>query len=299
MQHHSSHLDLTEIFCDVDDFCQVFEPLLNQMLLPEVSGQRVQKSGLTSSEIMTILIGFHGSRYRTFKDFYNLQVIPGWSKAMPNLVSYNRFVELMSRALLGLCCYFHRCRLGSVTGVSFIDSIGIKVCHNNRAQSHKVFAELAEWGKNSMGFYFGFKLLWVINDLGEILNFQVTPANVDDRRVVPELTEEITGKLFGDKGDISSRLFKELQERGLQLITRLKKNMKNPLMLLSDKMRLNQRGIIESVNDQLKNLCQIEHTRHRKVANFMMNLVAGLIAYTYQPQKPSLYESEPPIYSFS
>jgi hypothetical protein len=249
----------------------VFEPLLNQMLLPEVSGQKLPKSRLTLSEIMTILIGFYGSPYRTFKDFYKLQVIPGWSKALPNLVSYNRLVELMSRALLGLCCYFHSCRLGSVTGVSFIDSTGIKVCHNNRARSHKVFAELAEWGKNSMGFYFGFKLHLVINDFGEILNFQVTPANVDDRRVVPELTQEISGKIFGDKGYISSRLFKELHERGLQLISRLKKNMKNKLMLLSDKMRLNQRGIIESVNDPLKNMCQIEHTRHRKVANFMVN----------------------------
>ena len=117
--------------------------------------------------------------------------------------------------------------------------------------------------------------------------------------VVPELTEEITGKIFGDKGYISSRLVKKLHERGLQLITRLKKNMKNKLMLLSDKMRLNQREIIESVNDQLKNMCQIEHTRHRKVANFMVNLVAGLIAYTYQPQKPSLYDTRPAIYSFS
>jgi len=117
--------------------------------------------------------------------------------------------------------------------------------------------------------------------------------------VVRELTEEITGKIFGDKGYISSRLFKEVHERGLQLITRLKKNLKNKLMLLSEKMRLNQRGIIESVNDQLKNMCQIEHTRYRKVANFMVNLVAGLIAYTYQPQKPSLYDTRPQIYSFS
>ena len=108
----------------------MFEPLLNQMLLPGVSGQELPKSRLTLSEIMTILIGFHGSRYRTFKDFYKLQVIPGWSKAMPILVSYNRLVELISRALLGLCCYFHSCRLGSVTAVSFIYSTGIKVCHN-------------------------------------------------------------------------------------------------------------------------------------------------------------------------
>lgn len=298
MNYSSSHLDITEIFCDIDDFCQVFEPLLEQILLPEITGQKVPKTRLTLSEIMTILIGFHGSRYRTFKDFYRLQVMTYWTKAMPNLVSYNRFVELMSYALLGLCCYFYYCCKGEVTGISFIDSTSIKVCHKNRATSNKVFAEVAEWGKSSMGFYFGFKLHLIVNDYGEILNFQVTPANVDDRKVVPELTEGVIGKIFGDKGYISEKLFKQLHEKGLQLITRLKKNMKNKLMLLSDKMNLRRRGLIESVNDQLKNLCQIEHTRHRKIANFMVNLVAGMIAYTYQPQKPSLYDLEAPVYSF-
>lgn len=298
MESASSHLDITEIFCDVDDFCQVFEPLLEQMLLPEISGQKIQKTRLKLSEIMTILIGFHGSRYRTFKDYYRLQVMTYWSKAIPNLVSYNRFVELMSYALLALCCYFEFCCKGEVTGTSFIDSTALEVCHKNRATSHKVFAGLAEWGKSSMGFYFGFKLHLVINDYGEILNFQVTAANVDDRKVVPELTEGIVGKLFGDKGYISERLFKQLNEKGLQLITRLRKNMKNKLMLLADKIKLRKRGIVESVNDQLKNLCQIEHTRHRKVANFMVNLVAGMIAYTYHPEKPSLYDREEPVYYF-
>lgn len=201
-------------------------------------------------------------------------------------------------ALLALCCYFEYYCKGEVTGTSFIDSTGLKVCHKNRASSHKVFAGLANWGKTSMGFYFGFKLHLIVNDYGEILNFQVTPANVDDRKVVPELTEGIIGKIFGDKGYISEKLFLALHEKGLQLITRLKKNMKNKLMLLSDKMKLRKRGIIESVNDQLKNLCQIEHTRHRKVANFMVNLVAGMIAYTYQPDQPSLYDLEESLYYF-
>ena len=152
MDHRASHLDMTEVFCDLDDFCQVFEPLLAQMLLPEVVGQSRPKTRLTLSEIMTILIGFHGSRYRTFKDFYRLQVMPYWSKAMPNLVSYNRFVELMSSALLALCCYFEYCCKGEVTGTSFIDSTALKVCHKNRANSHKVFAGLAEWGKVQWAF---------------------------------------------------------------------------------------------------------------------------------------------------
>ena len=115
---------------------------------------------------MTILIGFYGSRYRTFKDFYQLHMINYWSKAMANLVSYNRFVELMSYSLLGLCCYFHYGCKGEVTGTSFIDSTGIKVCHKNRASSNKVFASLAKWGKNTMGFYWGFKLHLIVNDYG-------------------------------------------------------------------------------------------------------------------------------------
>jgi hypothetical protein len=135
-------------------FVSVFEPLLNQMLLPEVSGQKLPKSRLTLSEIMIILIGFHGSRYRTFKEFYNLEVIPGWSKSLPNLVSYNRFVELMSRALLGLGCYFHSCRLGSVTGVSFIDSTGIKLCHNFSSPKPKGVCRASRVGQKLSGFLF-------------------------------------------------------------------------------------------------------------------------------------------------
>ena len=96
------------------------------------------------------------------------------------------------------------------------------------------------------------------------------------------------GKLFGDKGYISKALFETLWADGLHLITRLKKNMKNHLMPMIDKILLRKRALIETINDQLKNISQIEHTRHRSVANFMVNLLAGLIAYTYQPRKPSL-----------
>jgi hypothetical protein len=285
-----AHMDITEVFCDVDDFCKVFEPSLTSLLLPEVTGARLPRCRMTLSEIMTVLIGFHGSRYRTFKDFYTLLVLPSWKKAMPGLVSYNRFVELMSYALVGLCCYLHTCK-GEVTGYSFIDSTSLKVCHVKRATSHKVFADFSTWGKNSVGWWYGFKLHLIIN---EILAFKVTPANVDDRAVVPAMTEGIMGRMFGDKGYISERLFHQLYENGLKLVTKVRRNMKNKLVELFDKEMLRHRGVIESVNDQLKNLCQIEHSRHRSVTNFMVNLVAGLIAYTYSPDKPSVcWEPEP------
>lgn len=187
-----------------------------------------------------------------------------------------------------LLCRFLHTRTGEVTGISFIDSTPIEVCHPARASSHKVFKGLVKWGKNSVVWYFGFKLHIVINERGELLAFKLTPANVDDRNPFPDLTKDIFGKLFGDRGYISQQLFEQLYERGLQLITKSKKNMKNRLVKLIDKILLRKRAVIESVNDFLKNLCQIEHSRHRSVFNFLVNLLAGLAAYTYLPQKPSL-----------
>lgn len=283
-----SHLDITQIFCDVDDFCQQFEQYWQQQpQLPAMPGERRSRSRMSLSEVMTLVIAFHGSRARTFKDFYTLTVLPHWRKAFPNLVSYNRFVELMPWCMMLLCCFLHS-RKGEMTGISFIDSTPIEVCLPARARSHKVFKDLVGWGKNSVGWHFGFKLHLIINDKGELLAFKLTPGNTDDRVPVPDLTQDLIGKLFGDRGYISQKLFEELYERGLQLITRTKKNMKNRLVKLMDKILLRKRAVIESVNDQLKNLCQIEHSRHRSVFNFLVNLLAGLVAYTYQEKKPAL-----------
>jgi len=128
-----------------------------------------------------------------------------------------------------------------------------------------------------------------VNDQGELLACCLTPGNVDDRSPVPTLVKELRGKLFGDRGYISAPLTQLLFEQGLQLITRLRKNMKNYLMHLSDKLLLRKRAIIESIIDQLKNISQIEHSRHRSPLNFAVHLVAGLIAYSHQDKKPGLH----------
>ncbi len=288
MESIVSHLDVVQIFCDVDDFCQQFERLwAQQSHLPSMQGEKRSRSRLCVSEVMTILIAFHGSGARTFKDFYTLTVLPYWRKAFPQLVSYNRFVELMPWSLMLLCCYLH-IRLGEGSGISFIDATPLAVCHPKRAHCHRVFADFAAWGKSTMGWFYGFKLHLVVNDQGELLAFQLTPANVDDRVPVPDLTQGLIGKLFGDRGYISQALFEQLWQQGLQLITKLKKNMKNRLMPLLDKILLRKRALIESVHDQLKNVAQVEHSRHRSPLNFLVNLIAGLIAYTYQPSKPAL-----------
>lgn len=283
-----SRLDITQIFCDVDDFYKNFERQWeSQPQLPSWSKQKSCRSRLSLPEVMTLVIAFHGSGFRTFKDFYTRQVLPHWRKAFPNLVSYTRFVELMPWSLMLLCCFIGT-RRGEVTGISFIDSTPIEVCHPNRSKSHRVFEGLVGWGKNSMGWHYGFKLHLIINERGELLAFQLTAGNTDDRQPVPDLTADLIGKLFGDRGYISEKLFEKLYEQGLKLITNYKKKMKQKLVRLMDKILLRKRSLIETVNDQLKNISQIEHSRHRSVWNFLVNLLAGLIAYTYLPTKPSL-----------
>ena len=147
---------------------------------------------------------------------------------------------------------------------------------------------LAARGKTSMGWFYGFKLHLIVNDRGELLAVRLTPGNTDDRVPVPDLTAGLWGMLYGDKGYISQALHDDLFERGVELVTKLKKNMKQRLIRLWDKLMLRKRALIESVIDQLKNISQVEHSRHRSVAGFMVNVVAGLVAYTHQEKKPSL-----------
>lgn len=280
-------MSLLELFCDVDEFCQVFQPYWEQQMLRSGAIQRRRSGNLSASEIMTLMIHFHQSRYRDFKSYYTRYVQVYLRSEFPQLVSYERFVQLMPSVLVPLCAYLSR-SYGRCSGISFIDSTSIAVCHNRRIQSHRVFIGIAARGRTSVGWFFGFKLHLVVNDQGELLALKLTPANTDDRTPVPEMAQNLFGKLFGDKGYISKALFARLFERGLQLITKLKSNMQNRLMPLVDKIFLRKRAIIESVNDQLKNISQIEHSRHRSPANFLVNLVSGLIAYCHQPKKPSL-----------
>ena len=275
---------LTHMFCDIDAFCKGFEPIYNGHLLQTRKRQRLRQPRLSLSERMTIITWFHRSGYRTFKDYYTKHVQMHLRGHFPRLVSYNRFVELMPQVLVPLSCYL-RCRKGRCTGVAFVDSTPLAVCHNRRIHSHRVFRGVAKRGKTSMGWFFGFKLHLVAGDQGELLGVRLTAGNVDDRRPVPDLAEDLFGKLFGDRGYISKPLHDELWEGGVELITRLRRNMKGRLMPLWDELMLRKRALIEAVNDQLKNISQVEHSRHRSVVGLMVNVVAGLIAYTYQPKK--------------
>lgn len=211
-----------------------------------------------------------------------------WRSAFPGLVSYGRFVEWIPNTLLPLCAYLRSC-FGSCSGISFLDSTSLKVCHNRHIRQHKVFKNLAARGKTSVDWFFGFKLHIIVNDQGELLNFTLTPGNTDDRTPVPKLLQRLVGKVFADKGYVCQKLAQQLlQTTGVQLITKLRRHMKQRLMVLSDRLMLRKRAIVETVIDQLKNISQVEHSRHRSPVNCLVNVVCGLIAYCHQPKKPSI-----------
>lgn len=283
-------LQIIELFCTIDDFSRYFEPEWRKVLIEYSTSNRwwtTREKCLSLSEVMTIAVLFHVSGSRTFKQFYLLWVKGQLARFFPSCPSYGWFVRILKSIVVPLLV-LSRVLLKDSEGVAFVDSTILTVCHIKRASSHKVFKGAAAKGKTSTGWFFGFKLHVVINHRGELVSYLLTPGNVDDRKPVGQLAEGLTGKIFRDRGYISSVLVTELLERGLHLVTRIRANMKNRLMLMRDRLLLQQRGLIESVFNVLKNGCQIEHHRHRCRENFLTNLFAGLIAYSLRPNKPRL-----------
>ena len=271
------------IYYLVDEFLKEYDAVIKSYSLEEGTPKKRRngKFTMSNSENMTILILFHSSSFRNLKHFY-LFVRTHMQKDFPHTASYNRFVELQRKV-------WDKC-----TSISFIDSTPIRSCHIKREKQHKTFEEFAGKMKSTLGWFYGFKLHLIINDKGELLDFLLTPGNVDDRAPLKHMDfhKRIFGKLFGDRGYISKDLFEQLFIDGVHLVTRLKKGMKNALMLQHDKIMLRKRSLIETVNDQLKNICQIEHTRHRCFPNFIINLLSALAAFSFFDKKPSINTAE-------
>ena len=283
--------NLVEIYCIFDDFCKIFKPELKKRMIDmDGKAHRNRPCRVSDAEIMTMLVLFHTSHFRDLKTFYTGYVCQHLRQEFPNKLSYNRFVERQRKVALHLLMFLNICALGKCTGISIIDSTPIVSCHIKRMHMHKTMRGLAAMGKCTMGWFYGFKLHLVINDKGEIIQWMLTPGNTDDRDPVKneKFTEKLFGKLFADRGYISQDLFEKLFIDDIHLVTKIKKNMKNSLMNIYDKICLRKRAVIETVNDELKNNCQIEHTRHHSVDNFVTNLVSALIAYNFMPKKPQM-----------
>lgn len=282
-------MDLTRLFCEVDDFIKNNADLYQESIdsEPDKRSYKARDTKLSDSEVMTLCIAFHQSCFRNIKSFYLKYVTNKMKQQFPQLVSYNRFVELQKKVLRLLAAFLKR-RLGEVTGISYIDSTPLRVCKTKRISKNKVFKDIGKIGKSSMGWFFGFKLHLIVSEVGELLSVSLTPGNIDDRHPVMDMTNNIFGKLFGDKGYVSQKLMDDLRKKSIHLITHVKKNMKNKLLDIMDKILLRKRSIIETINDQIKNISQIEHSRHRSPWNFLNNVLSALIAYTFQEKKPRI-----------
>lgn len=284
---------VTELFCMADDFCKFFDAMMEKYTLKSDTKRRYHRdSTMSKAEIMLIMILFHDSGYRCLKHFYLEKVCRHLRHLFPKIVSYNRFVELEKEVAVPLALFIKKVLLGKCTGISFVDSTPLRVCRNQRIHIHKVFKGIAQRGKCSMGWFFGFKLHLICNEKGELLNFMITPGDVDDRKPLEykAFVEFIYGKLVADKGYIGKNLFRRMFVDGIQLITKLKSNMKGALMSVSDKLLLRKRAIIETVNDELKNIAQVEHSRHRSFDNFIVNILGAIAAYCMFPKsRVSMY----------
>ena len=283
-------MNILTLFCEIDDFFLVHEQWVSTQCLPETTPleTRGRPRQLHPSEVMTLLIAFHQSNYRTFKHFYLKHACVYWRTEFPHLVSYSRFVQLKKEVLVLLNAYLSA-TLGECSGISFVDSTRLRVCDNRRISSHKVFAGHAGGSKTSMGWFYGFKLHLIINDTGELLDVALTPGNTDDRKPLSTVSEgHLHASLYGDRGYISKALRQKLGKQGINLVYKVRKNMKPLEVSVSDEVLLKKRMLIESVIRVLKTQMQLEHSRHRSFENFQVNVFSALIAYQLSENKPSL-----------
>lgn len=284
---------VTEIYCIIDEFSKNLDTELQKNLKieskdPASPCRRNRKWRMSESEIMTILVCYHFGSYRNFKHYYLFYIKGDLRQDFPDALSYNRFVELMPRVFFKMMVFMKLHAFSKCSGISFVDSTMIPVCHNVRRYFNKVFDGFARNGKGTMGWCHGFKLHLICNDSGEIITFCLTGANVDDRdeRVWKVFTKELYGKVFADRGYIKQELFDDLFGQGIHLVHGLKTKMKNKLMPIWDKILLRKRYIIVCINELLKNKANLVHSRHRSIHNFIMNLCAALTAYSFFDNKP-------------
>ncbi|WP_018620655.1 IS982 family transposase [Spirosoma luteum] len=290
MQSQISEEKLIELFIAVDDFVNLFDQwLASRALAP--TRQPTRQPELSNSEIITILVYYHHSGYKNFQYYYQRLVQTQMPTYFPRLVTYQRFIDLLPRQVATIHVLTkYLCLLSKRTGCYFADSKKLPVCDNRRIHFHRVFKDIASRGKSSTGWFYGLKLHLVINQLGQVMNFLLTPASVSDNNetVLGRLLGSLTGKCYADKGYIS-KLFEQFYQQGLHIITKIRKNMKNSVMDLDDKLRLKKRALIESVNDILMSVMDVDHSRHRSPLNAIVHTMAGLVAYHFYDTKPSVF----------
>jgi hypothetical protein len=278
---------LVKMYSELDDLLQDYQFFLVS------KGEKFErrKTLLSDAETGTILAMYHLFGYKCFKYYYEDMILGRLKSWFPNAPQYKVFLRYtkMSWELMHLWLLF-KIAGSKKSGTYFIDSKKLEVCHLKRAHQHQVFKDVAHKGKTSTGWFYGLKVHLVINDLGEIMAFEITPGNVADnnRELLKRLLDDLQGICVGDKG-YQSALFECFYEKSLHLLVKPKKNAKKKV---PEQMRLvklsRKRALIESVFDILSSVLDIEHSRHRSSTNGFVNILSALVAYQYREQKPSL-----------
>lgn len=278
--------NITALFFCLDEFCKSYQEWEKHRLI-DTGKKRYRACEMSLSEMLTIMILFHLSPCKNFKYYYIVHLYHFHKQDFPKLLSYSRFVQLMPRLFVPLCILLQSL-FGEQTGTYIADATSLPMCHNKRISRNRVFKGLAARGKTTMGWFYGLKLHLVINHKGSIVAVKITPGNVDERTVLDEMTRHLKGNIFADKGFISQDLFKKLFQRGLKLITGIRRNMKNYLMPLIEKILLRKRFLVETLFDVLKIHMNLSHTRHRSPTNACVNILSCLSAYQLKENKPSM-----------
>jgi hypothetical protein len=277
--------EIVKLFVEIDDFCKVFVPLWNKYLITNREKKYKDRiDTLSNSEIMTLCILYQISGYKDFKRFYH-NLLPFLRDYFPNIPSYRRIFVLQRKIPILLLAFIQQ-QKGRETQIYYIDSTSLPVCKNQRIHRHKTFKSIAKRGVSSMGWFYGFKLHLIINDLGELINFKITKGNVFDNVPILELVSKIKlgGKLFGDKGYLcKEEVRNKLKDKyNIELITKSRKNMKNKqynTLSEEDKKLLNKRGLIETVIGEMKRLTNIVTSKIKNVFNYLVNIFSSIATY--------------------
>lgn len=260
----------TTIFSLVDDFCKAYEDWVKHKLLS--SGKQRNRGGkLSLSEEISIIIFYHFSEFKHLKIFYRHFGTDGkWFKNPP---CYDRFIQIIPSLFLPIVIMMHYLS-GRKTGIYYVDSTHFSVCKNIRISSDKTFKGLASRGHSSIDWFYGFKLHMIINDKSEIIAIKITKGNTDDRKAFEEMAirQNLKGKCYADKGYLSKDLFTRLFHKGLILITGIKRNMKNYLIPILDKLYHRKRFIIETIFGYIKEHFNVRPNKHRSPTNFCFTI---------------------------
>ncbi len=290
-----NEIELVKLYCQIDQFCKKFIPIWQKNLMQSSKKtdnfriRRYRKDCLNYSEIITILILYNSSSYSCFKYFYLDFVAKDLKEFFPKLPHYSRFTIMQKKAFIPMLSFLlYLCKKSRRTGLYYIDSTYMAVCRNQRIYSHKTFKNIAKRGKTSIGWFFGFKLHIVINQIGEIMNLNVTKGNVSDSKVASSIAKNLFGKLFGDKGYLGKELYEYLLKNNLELFTKVRKNMKPKIISRINQFLLSKRGIVETVIGQFKTRYNMISTRYRSISNYFMNIISAVTAYQLNPRKPRI-----------